>query len=74
MDPRFYTGIMLVIIGISLVFAGIVVIYIDKIPLLGRLPGDINFHGKNWSFHFPIITCLIISVILTIILNFFFRR
>ena len=74
MDSRFSTGFLLVIIGIFLVVAGLIVLYIDKIPLVGRLPGDINIYGKGWSFHFPIITGLIISVILTIILNLFFRR
>ena len=74
MDTRFYIGFMLVVMGILLVTAGLAVMYIDKIPLLGRLPGDINVHGKGWSFHFPIVTCIILSIILTIILNLFFRR
>lgn len=74
MDPRFSTGFVLVIIGTFLVVAGVAVMFIDKIPLVGRLPGDINIYGKGWSFHFPIITALILSVILTIILNLFFRR
>ena len=56
MDTRFYIGFMLVVMGILLVTAGLAVMYIDKIPLLGRLPGDINVHGKGWSFHFPIVT------------------
>ena len=74
MDPRFPIGFMLIITGTFLVVAGIAVIFIDKIPLFGRLPGDINIYGRGWSFHFPIITALILSVILTIILNLFFRR
>ena len=74
MDPRFSIGFVLVIIGTFLVVAGVAVMFIDKIPLVGRLPGDINIYGKEWSFHFPIITALILSVILTIILNLFFRR
>ena len=74
MVPRFHIGIMLVIIGILFVVIGLAVIYIHKIPLIGRLPGDINIHGKGWSFHFPIMTGLIISLILTIILNLFLRR
>ena len=74
MNPRFQIGLMLVIMGIFIVLTGLAVMYIDKIPLAGRLPGDITIHGKKWSFHFPIITCLIISLILTIILNLFLRR
>ncbi len=40
---------------------------------LGHLPGDISFTKGNTSFHFPIVTCLIISAVLTIVLNLFFR-
>jgi hypothetical protein len=39
----------------------------------GRLPGDINYARGNFSFHFPIVTCLIVSVVLTLIL-WLFRR
>jgi len=78
MEPRFQTsfqvGLMLVILGAILVTAGFLVIFIDKIPYIGRLPGDINVFGKGWSFHFPIVTGIILSIILTIILNLFFRR
>ena len=38
---------------------------------LGRLPGDINYSKDNFSFHFPIVTCLIVSVILTLLLWLF---
>ena len=38
---------------------------------LGRLPGDIHYTRDNFSFHFPIVTCLLLSVLLTIILWFF---
>ena len=41
----------------------------DKFPFLGRLPGDIHVEGKNGSFHFPIVTCLIASVVLPVVLN-----
>ncbi|MFC1693821.1 DUF2905 domain-containing protein [Candidatus Latescibacterota bacterium] len=74
MDPRFHIGRMLVILGVLLVGVGIVIMYINRIPLLGRLPGDITIRGKNWSFYFPIVTCIIISLILTFIINLFFRR
>ena len=74
MDGRFHTGYMLILAGIILVLAGFAIMYIGKVPFLGKLPGDINIHGKNWSFHFPIVTGLIISVILTVILNILFRR
>lgn len=40
---------------------------------LGRLPGDIRIKGENFSFHFPVVTGLLISVILTIVLNLMIR-
>lgn len=41
---------------------------------IGRLPGDFSWKGENWSVHFPFMTMLILSILLTLILNFFFRR
>lgn len=40
---------------------------------LGRLPGDLNWQGKNWSVHFPLVTMLILSLILTLLLNLLLR-
>jgi ribose/xylose/arabinose/galactoside ABC-type transport system permease subunit len=74
MEPRSQIGLMLVTLGILLVAGGLAVMYLDKLSWLGRLPGDINLHGKGWSFHFPLVTGLILSIILTILLNLFFRR
>jgi len=74
MEPRYQIGLMLIVLGVIIVTAGLLVFYIDKIPYIGRLPGDINMYGKGGSFHFPIVTGIILSIILTIILNLFFRR
>ncbi len=74
MDARTQFGTMLIILGLLVVIGGLVVMFGDKIPYIGRLPGDINVHGKGWSIHFPIVTGLILSIILTIILNIIFRR
>jgi hypothetical protein len=74
MDPRINTGIILVFLGIFIILVGLGFIFIDKIPLVGKLPGDLNIQGKNWSFHFPLVTCIILSIVLTIILNIIFRR
>ncbi|HCE65969.1 MAG TPA: DUF2905 domain-containing protein [Geobacter sp.] len=60
-------GLLLVAIGLLLTFA-------PKLPTwLGRLPGDISIKRENFSFHFPIVTCLIISAILSLIM-WLFRR
>ena len=74
MDGRFNMGAMLVVIGIVIAVIGLIMLVIDRIPLIGKLPGDINITGKGWSIHFPIVTCIILSLLLTIILNIIFRR
>ena len=61
---------ILIIIGIILLIVGILYSYIKKLGL-GQLPGDILFKTGNSTFFFPVMTCLIISIILTIIFNLF---
>ena len=61
---------ILIISGIILLLIGLLYPYIKKLGL-GQLPGDILFKTGNSTFFFPVITCLIISVILTIIFNLF---
>ena len=61
---------ILIIIGIILLIIGLLYPYIKKIGL-GQLPGDILFKTGNSTFFFPVMTCLIISIILTIIFNLF---
>lgn len=63
---------MLIVIGLLLVVAGIGWPWLRKLPL-GRLPGDIHVVRDGVSFHFPIVTCIVISVVLTILL-WLFRR
>lgn len=74
MDTRFHIGRMLVLFGILFIVSGVAVMFIDKLPFLGRLPGDFRYQGKNWSVHIPIVTSLLLSLILTIVLNLFLRR
>ena len=61
---------ILIIIGIILLIVGLLYPYIKKLGL-GQLPGDILFKTDNSTFFFPVMTCLIISIILTIIFNLF---
>ena len=61
---------ILIIIGIILLISGLLYPYIKKLGL-GQLPGDILFKTGNSTFFFPLMTCLIISIILTIIFNLF---
>lgn len=54
-------GRSLILLGIALVLVGAVVSFIAKVPGIGKLPGDILIQGKNFSFYFPIVTCILIS-------------
>jgi len=74
MDPRADIGRMLVVAGIVLAALGLVVLRWGHIPFLGRLPGDFHFGGKNWSVYIPLMTGLVLSIILTVLVNLFFRR
>lgn len=66
-------GKVLILMGAMLIVAGVLLIGFEKVPWLGRLPGDIHIERRNFSFHFPIVTSLLLSVILTILLNLFLR-
>ena len=61
---------LLIILGIVILVIGLLYPYIKKLGL-GQLPGDIMFKSGNSTFFFPIVTCVIISVVLTIIFNLF---
>lgn len=63
----------LIITGIILVIAGVIIHFFPKLPLLGKLPGDIVIDRENFKMYFPITTSILISVILSVIL-FLFNR
>lgn len=66
-------GKYLVVAGLALALIGFVVWkFHDRLPL-GRLPGDIVIEKGNFGFYFPIVTCIVISVVLTLIM-WLFRR
>lgn len=66
----------LIITGIIIAAAGAIMLLLSKFGgiNLGRLPGDINIRRENFSFHFPIVTSIVISIVITVILNLFFRK
>jgi hypothetical protein len=64
-------GRILIIGGIILILTGIVLTLWDKIPFLGKLPGDIIWKGKNFTFYFPIVTSIVLSIIISLILYLF---
>lgn len=67
-------GKLLVVVGGFIVIVGLVLTLGLRIPLLGRLPGDISIDRGNVHFYFPIVTCLLLSLVLTLVLSLFFRR
>lgn len=62
-------GKMILMFGIVLVVIGGLMLLGGKLFGLGRLPGDIFIKRGNFSFYFPLVTCIILSIILTILLN-----
>jgi hypothetical protein len=74
----FHVGRFLVIVGVVLVGAGLLLMAGVKFSFwgLGRLPGDVAYKGKNVSFYFPVVTCLVVSAALTLLfwLVSYFRR
>lgn len=68
-----FMGKWLIFFGIILIILGLLFIFFEKIPFLGKLPGDIRIERKNFVFYFPITTSILLSLILTIILNVILR-
>jgi hypothetical protein len=64
-------GVIMIILGGLLLAAGHLS---GKAPWIGRLPGDIYIERGNWTFYFPIVTSIIVSIILTLVLALFTRR
>ena len=60
-------GKLLILIGIVLIGLGIILVFFEKIPLIGKLPGDILIKKKNFTIYFPITTSILISILLTLI-------
>lgn len=75
----FQLGRFLVIAGVILVALGLIFMAGSRFSFfaLGRLPGDIAYKGKNFQMYFPIVTCLVLSVVLTLVfwvISFLTRR
>jgi hypothetical protein len=67
-------GRTLIVIGAVLLVVGCALVFADRIPFLGRLPGDVVVRKKDFTFYFPIATGLLLSLVLTILLNLWSRR
>jgi hypothetical protein len=67
-------GRTLVVLGAVLLVVGLLFTLGSRIPGVGRLPGDIVYRKGNFTFYFPLVTSVLLSLLLTAVLNFFFRR
>ena len=68
-------GKLVLWIGVLLVLLGLVLSYAPwLLSWFGHLPGDIRKEGEGGSFYFPITSMIVVSIVLTIIINLFFRR
>jgi len=73
-SPFTTSGRLLILIGIVLVAVGALVLLLDRFGVLGRIPGDIVIRRKNWTLWIPLASSLVLSILLTIILNLLRRR
>ena len=66
----FQLGRLLVVAGVALVAVGVLLMAGARFSFfgLGRLPGDLAYKGKNFQFYFPIVTCLVLSAVVTLLL------
>ena len=68
-------GRLLITLGILLVVAGLAIEFSPRLPFrIGRLPGDIYVHRHNTTFYFPIVTCLVLSVVFSLMMWLINRR
>ena len=67
-------GRLLIVLGAAATLIGLLLVLVPRLPWLGRLPGDIRIRRGTFTFYFPLVTCVVVSVILTLILNLFGRR
>ena len=68
-NPLGDLGKLLLIGGLVLAGVGVLLMVGGRLPFrLGRLPGDVSYHGRSGSFYFPIVTCILLSVALTLIM------
>jgi hypothetical protein len=68
-------GRVLILTGLFLVFCGVVALLLERFHLpFGRLPGDIVYRGRNTTIYFPLITCLLLSVLASLVMWLLNRR
>lgn len=64
-------GKMLILLGVFIILVGVLLLVGDKLPWIGKLPGDILIKKEKFTFYFPITTSILISIILTLLFTLF---
>jgi hypothetical protein len=67
-------GRFLILLGLAAIVVGAALTFLPRIPWLGKLPGDIVVQRERFTFYFPLATSIVVSILLTLVLNLFFRR
>jgi hypothetical protein len=67
-------GKLLILFGLILAAVGGLMLFIGKVPYIGKLPGDIYVQRNNFSFYFPLTTSILLSIVLTLLFSLFSRR
>ncbi|MCM8799988.1 MAG: DUF2905 domain-containing protein [Candidatus Omnitrophica bacterium] len=67
-------GKLIIILGFLLIGVGLILVFIEKIPYIGKLPGDIFIQKKNFIFYFPLTTSIIISIVVSLLIWLWSRR
>ncbi|HZP95784.1 MAG TPA: DUF2905 domain-containing protein [Candidatus Limnocylindria bacterium] len=62
-------GRTLIVVGVVILAIGIVLTFADRVPPLGRLPGDFTVQGDHWTVYAPLATSIVLSIVLTLALN-----
>ena len=69
-----YLAKSLIFFGVALAAAGVLIMFAGKIPGVGKLPGDIYIRKENFSFYFPLTTCLLVGPVLTLLFSLFGKK
>ena len=65
---------IMIVAGAALAALGLFLPHLAKLDFFGKLPGDVRIGGENFSFYFPLATCLLISAALTLVFGFFGKK
>jgi hypothetical protein len=66
-------GKLLIIIGIIFILIGVFINYLPKIPMIGKLPGDVLIERENFKFYIPITSSILASILLSLLLYLYYK-